>query len=57
MALKLKESIFRKPDDEDGNRRNMPTIPLAALEEHRRLPAVRERRERVRARMKAKDSS
>ncbi len=52
MALKLKTSNPRKPDNEDeGDRRSLPVVPLAALEEHRQAPGVEARRRRVQARM------
>jgi hypothetical protein len=57
VALKPIDSISQKPESDEDRRRSLPTIPLRALEEKRHDPAVRERRERVRARIAAKRSS
>ncbi|HET8956574.1 MAG TPA: hypothetical protein VFN18_13035 [Solirubrobacterales bacterium] len=57
MALKPIDSISQKPESEEDRRRSLPTIPLRALEEKRSDPAVRERRERIRARIEAERSS
>jgi hypothetical protein len=58
MALKIKESTSRRPDEEDGppaERELLPTAPSAALEEHRRSAGVQARRKRVLARMKTRN--
>jgi len=55
VALRLKDSMSQKPETEEDQGRSLPTIPLQALEEKRHDPAVRARRERVRARIRAKN--
>ena len=55
MALRLKESISQRPEAEEDRQRSLPTIPVQALEEKRHDPEVRARRERVRARIRAKN--
>jgi hypothetical protein len=55
MALRPIESISQKPESDEERRRSLPTIPVRALEEKRHDPKVRALRERVRARIQAKN--
>lgn len=57
MALKPIDSISQKPESDEERRSSLPTIPVRALEEKRHDPTVRERRERIRARIEAERSS
>jgi hypothetical protein len=45
-------ALIEKPSDSIDQQRlkTIPVLPVAALEEARKLPAVRERRERIAAR-------
>jgi len=55
VALRLKDSISQRPETEEDRGRSLPTIPVQALEEKRHDPEVRARRDRIRARIRAKN--